>query len=46
MKKLILLLVLLVPTLSFAQQFSIDWHKVSGGGGTSTGGTYRQGRQL
>ena len=23
-----------------AQQYSIDWHKVSGGGGTSTGGVY------
>jgi hypothetical protein len=23
-----------------AQQFSIDWYKVSGGGGTSTGGVY------
>ena len=24
-----------------AQQYSIDWYKVSGGGGTSTGGTYQ-----
>ncbi len=23
-----------------AQQYSIDWHKISGGGGTSTGGVY------
>ena len=23
-----------------AQQYSIDWYKVAGGGGTSTGGTY------
>jgi len=23
-----------------AQPYSIDWHKVSGGGGTSTGGVY------
>src|ERR1035437_7040629 len=24
-----------------AQSYSIDWHKISGGGGTSTGGTYQ-----
>ena len=24
-----------------AQSYSIDWYKVSGGGGTSTGGTYQ-----
>ena len=24
----------------FAQGYSIDWHKISGGGGTSTGATY------
>jgi hypothetical protein len=41
MKKLILLLGLLVPTCGFAQQYSIDWYKVAGGGGTSTGGTYQ-----
>ena len=29
---------LCLPTL--AQQYSIDWYKVAGGGGTSTGGTY------
>ncbi|HXR05029.1 MAG TPA: hypothetical protein VN836_10025, partial [Verrucomicrobiae bacterium] len=23
-----------------AQQYSIDWHKVAGGGGTSSGGTF------
>jgi hypothetical protein len=37
---LILLLNLLVPSLGFAQQYSIDWYKVAGGGGTSTGGVY------
>ena len=26
--------------LSQAQSYSIDWYKVAGGGGTSTGGTY------
>jgi hypothetical protein len=40
MKELVLLLGLLIPAVSFAQQYSIDWHKVAGGGGTSTGGTY------
>jgi len=25
---------------AWAQQYSIDWYKVAGGGGTSTGGTY------
>jgi len=40
MKKLILLFGLLIPSLAFAQQYSIDWYKVAGGGGTSIGGTY------
>ena len=32
---------LLLPVLpAFAQTYSIDWYKVSGGGGTSTGGVY------
>jgi hypothetical protein len=31
--------VLLAPTL-FAQPYSIDWHKISGGGGTSTNAQY------
>jgi hypothetical protein len=29
----------LVPS-SFAQSYSVDWYKIAGGGGTSTGGTY------
>jgi hypothetical protein len=41
MKKLLLLFGLLVPTISFAQQYSIDWYKIAGGGGTSAGGTYQ-----
>jgi hypothetical protein len=41
MKKLFLLLSVLIPTLGFAQQFSIDWYKVAGGGGASTGSTYQ-----
>ena len=32
---------LLMPVAIFAQPYSIDWHKVAGGGGTSTGGTYQ-----
>ena len=41
MKKLLLFLGLLIPAISFAQQYSIDWYKIAGGGGTSTGGTYQ-----
>lgn len=41
MKKLFFLFSLLIPTLSFAQSYSIDWYKIAGGGGTSTGGTYQ-----
>ncbi len=33
-------LVLFLATSARAQTYSIDWYKVSGGGGTSTGGTY------
>jgi hypothetical protein len=40
MKKLFLLLSLLVPAVSQSQSYSIDWYKVAGGGGTSTGGVY------
>ena len=31
---------LLAPAAALAQSYSIDWYKVSGGGGTSTGGVY------
>jgi hypothetical protein len=41
MKTSILLLGLLLPTIGFPQNYSIDWYKVAGGGGTSTGGTYQ-----
>ncbi|HEY1788549.1 MAG TPA: hypothetical protein VGJ73_10355 [Verrucomicrobiae bacterium] len=37
MKKWILALGLLVPALSHAQGYAINWHKVSGGGGASSG---------
>jgi hypothetical protein len=40
MKPFLFCLALLIPAVSFAQQYSIDWHKIAGGGGTSTGGTY------
>ncbi len=40
MEKIIFLFSLLLPTLGFAQSYSVDWYKISGGGGTSTGGVY------
>jgi hypothetical protein len=40
MSKLFLLLGLLMPSLGFAQTDSSDWYKISGGGGTSSGGDY------
>src|ERR1017187_4687646 len=41
MKKAILMLGLLIPVISFAQSYTIDWYKVAGGGGSSTGGIYQ-----
>ena len=35
-----LALLLLAPVVLFAQQYSIDWYKIAGGGGTSTNGQY------
>jgi hypothetical protein len=40
MNKLFLVLGLLTPVLALGQSYSIDWYKVSGGGGTSSGGAY------
>src|SRR5271163_4052402 len=40
MKTFIAFLALLLPAIGFAQPYSVDWHKVAGSGGTSTGGTY------
>ncbi|HTY88398.1 MAG TPA: hypothetical protein VMB80_13095 [Candidatus Acidoferrum sp.] len=40
MKIPFLLLSLLLPVLASAQSYSINWHKIAGGGGTSTGGVY------
>ena len=36
----IIILALLFPLGATAQSYSIDWYKVAGGGGTSTGGIY------
>jgi hypothetical protein len=33
-------LAILLTSAAVAQNYSIDWHKVAGGGGTSTGGVY------
>ena len=35
-----MLVLLFASGSACAQSYSIDWYKVSGGGGTSTGGTY------
>ncbi len=40
MKHLIIFLGLLLPALGSAQSYSIDWHKIAGGGGTCTGSLY------
>ena len=41
MKRLILILAGCIPALGFGQNYTIDWYKIAGGGGTSTGGTYQ-----
>jgi hypothetical protein len=43
MKKTILsvLVFLLLASVASAQPYAVDWYKVAGGGGTSTGGTYQ-----
>jgi hypothetical protein len=40
MKKLFLVSILMLPLMASAQNYSIDWYKVAGGGGTSTGGVF------
>jgi hypothetical protein len=40
MTKTILILSLLISITASAQQYSIDWHTIDGGGGTSTGGVF------
>jgi hypothetical protein len=41
MKTLLFPSIMLTTAAAFAQQYSIDWYKVAGGGGTSTGATYQ-----
>jgi hypothetical protein len=38
---IVCLLVSVLHLPAFAQSYSIDWYKISGGGGTSTGATYQ-----
>ena len=40
MKKLILISVLAISAVASAQQYSIDWHKIAGGGGSSSNAQY------
>ena len=40
MSKIILLIGLLLPSLGVAQNYSVDWFTIDGGGGLSTGGVY------
>src|SRR5262247_1910125 len=40
MKRAILLLWMFSGAAAFAQNYSIDWFTIDGGGGTSTGGVY------
>ena len=40
MRTRIYLLLLLTPALVSAQQYSIDWYKIAGGGGPLSGGNY------
>jgi hypothetical protein len=40
MRRLVLLTSLLIVPSGFAQQYSISWFKVAGGGGTSSNGQY------
>ncbi len=40
MNRLILILGLALPSLCLAQNYSIDWYRIAGGGGSSTGAVY------
>jgi hypothetical protein len=40
MKKLCIFALWATASAAFAQQYTIDWYKISGGGGTSTNGLY------
>jgi len=41
MKRILFILGLLVPTIGMAQNYSVSWYKIAGGGGTSSGGNYQ-----
>jgi len=41
MKTFFLSLALLLPAATFGQSYNMDWFKIAGGGGTSTGGLYQ-----
>jgi hypothetical protein len=41
MKRLLVSFACLLPFLGVAGQYSIDWYKIAGGGGASTGGNYQ-----
>jgi hypothetical protein len=32
---------IILPASAIAQTYTVDWYKIAGGGGTSTGGTYQ-----
>ena len=40
MKQFFLVVGLLIPALSQGQDYSVNWYKIAGGGGTSTNGQY------
>ncbi len=40
MKAILLFLGLFFSLAAFAQEYSLDWHRISGGGGTSSGGQF------
>jgi hypothetical protein len=40
MKKCSLIICVLAARIAFSQSYSIDWHTIDGGGGTSTNGQY------
>ncbi len=41
MKRIIVFLSMMIPAFVIAQSYSIDWYKIAGGGGVSTGGVYQ-----
>ena len=40
MKRLLIAFLLVPSVAALAQSYTIDWSKIAGGGGTSTGGVY------